>query len=407
MKILLATSKAVPSGGGIASYNQELIKALDKGNDFFLMTSANEHDVIGFKKTESLYGVDYYDFKVASNIIEIINNQKYGLIINSNSEFIAVATPFLNAPIISVSHFVNGLLADCAGYNSTYINNIIALSNYGKLYLDNKFKINDKDKVKVVYNFVHRSSNAFKKEKNEIIKIVYPGGTSVNKSFDVVMAVAYLLKRSNLNFSFYWLGNTTLPSSNLSLLGVRDIRQMIHDDDRFIITGNVKREEAEQIISSANIFLLPSRGEGCPMTLLEAMRDGCIPIVSDAHHGSRELIENSKAGFIIKQGDEKAIVSLIIDVILYHEKYYDFYNKTREFSETNLSPEIWTNHMNSIILEALTHPKRCIELDESLYNYSVSGFKKLIKKERRNKMINSALNRLKMDWLYLKWKGWR
>lgn len=407
MKILLATSMAIPSGGGIASYNQELVKSLKDGNDLYLLTAADEHNVDGYIRTDSIYGYNIYDYKFAKRLIDKINGDGYELIINSNSYFIAIAAPFLKAPIVSVAHFVNGIAADCAGYNSAYNSAIIALSYYCKTYLEKKFNIGDVDKVKVIYNFVPSSNNNFEKTKTERLKIVYPGGTSIKKSVDVVMDVVYRLKRTSLDFSFYWLGGSLLPSANFSVLRIKDIKQMIHNDPRFIITGIVPRNDAERIISSANVFLLPSRGEGCPMTLLEAMRDGCIPIVSDARHGSRELIELSKAGFVLKQGDSKSIVKLISDIINHHENFFEYYIKTKSFSEETLSLKEWVAAMNNTIFEAIKRPKNMIYLDEACYKQSAKEFKRLLKQDRRKSILYSAINRIKMDWLYLKWRGWK
>lgn len=407
MKILLATSAAAAYGGGIASYNQELIKALGDGNCFYLLASGNEHEVEGYKYTISLYGNNIYDYSFTASLIEKLNSEDFDLIINSNSDFISLAAPFIKAPIIAVAHFVNGLLADCAGHNSEYNNAIIALSYYGKEYLEKKFKIEDQHKVKVVYNFVHPEPVVIDKTNNKRLVIVFPGGTSVKKSIDVVMDVAYRLKKTKHDFLFYWLGNTKLPSANLSIFGVKDTRQMLHGDNRFVLTGNVPREDAERYISSANIFLLPSRGEGCPMTLLEAMRAGCIPIVSDAKHGSRELIEKSNAGFVTKQGDSKAIVRLIEDIIKNHSNYSEYYTITKAFSENELSPDNWSAQMQAVIKDALSKPKLTIELNEEQFKLSSEKYIGFRKQDEKNAKINSVKNRIKMDWLYLRWNGWK
>mgnify|MGYP003522199446 CR=1 FL=1 len=60
MKILLATSAAIPSGGGIAAYNQELCNLLGKEHDLFLLTDSNECNVEGYKKTYSNYGKPHF-----------------------------------------------------------------------------------------------------------------------------------------------------------------------------------------------------------------------------------------------------------------------------------------------------------------------------------------------------------
>ena len=407
MKILLATSAAIPSGGGIASYNQELLQLLGKDNEFHLLTSADEHNVEGYLSTECVYRININDYNIARLVIDKINSKQFDLIINSDSELVSISAPFLKAPIITVAHFVNGILADRAGINSEYVNTIISLSYYGKAYLEKKFGITDASKVKVVYNFVRKKCFESGKENNRKLVIVYPGGTSIKKSLDVVMDVAYRLKRTKLDFIFYWLGNTILPSANFSIFGVKDLRQMLHDDPRFVITGFVPREQSESIISSANVFLLPSRGEGCPMTLLEAMRAGCIPIVSDAKHGSRELVEKSNFGFVIKQGDSKAICSLINDIICNHDRYREYYLGTKQFSDDELSPQKWGDQMSVIIKQAVDSTRTTEIFSEFSYKTSLLKYKRLLKQDRRIAKLNSFINRVKMDWLFLKWKGWK
>ena len=381
MRILLATSAAVPSGGGIASYNQELLKAFSSDNSLYLLTDSQESNVIGFKTTQSTFGHSVTSFEYVKDLVEQINASKYDIIINSNSAFIPVISPFLNAPIVSVSHFVDGMLAYNAGYNNKYLNAIISLSEYGKEYILSKFKIADKEKVKVIYNFVHPKYSVIDKTSNPILTIVYPGGTSIKKSFDVVMQAAMMLKRTNLKFRFIWLGGTKLPSARFSLLKISDIRQILFGDDRIEIKGVVPREDAELIMSSANVFLLPSRGEGCPMTLLEAMRSGCIPIISDAKHGSLDLINMSGAGIIVPQDNYKELFKQLVDIINNHKKYSYLYDKTKEFSTTKLTPTEWKKQMEEVIFKAVSIPKIVEHLSKDAFVHSLNPYLQLIKRK--------------------------
>lgn len=407
MKILLATSAAVPVGGGIASYNQELVKAFTDDNEIHLLTASNETNVSGYTKCTTLFEKAITSYSYCRELVSQINNEHFDLIINSNSTAIAYLAPFVNAPIITVSHFVNGICADCAGYNTDFVNSIIALSNYGKQYLEDKFQITDKSKVHVIYNFVHPKDIVIEKKRTQPLIIVYPGGTSIKKSADVVMETAYRLKKSDLKFKFIWLGGTRLPSDKMSLFGISETTQMLHGDDRFELVGRVSREMAEEYMSKANIFLLPSRGEGCPMTLLEAMRVGCIPVVSDAHHGSREILEMCSCGKIVRQDDSKALFDALEDIILHHDAYSDCYDKTKEFSKESLSPYVWKEQMDAIIRFAVNKNKKTMEMSESSFNASLNGYRKLQKNDRLQMQIASALNRIKMDWLYVKWMGWK
>lgn len=402
MKILLATSMAIPSGGGIASYNQELVRLLGKDNSICLLTDADEKDVEGYETTYRTYGHSNIDFDYCSKLAARINDAGYDCIINSNSQFIPVLVPFLKPAIISVSHFVNGRLAVNAGYNAGYQNAIIALSEYGKKFLTDRFGITDTDKVKVIYNFVKTGGGPDPSKIHRTpLRIVYPGGTSIEKSVDVIQQLVYRLLASDLQFEFYWIGGTVLPSSRLTLLGLHETVNLFKPDPRLKITGKLPREESIRLIESANIFLLPSRGEGCPMTLLEAMRGGCIPVVSDARHGSRELLEQSGLGFITRQGSSSDIFDVLSEIIKDHDRYADQYEKSFRYLSEVLSQEIWAGKMESVIKEAIGNPKESLPLTKKAFAKSAKGYARLSKAERLKIMARSLLYRAKIDISYL------
>lgn len=217
MKILLATSAIIPAGGGIASYNQELISAIDPDNVIDTITEENITDAININRVISIYGKNIYSYDFCRAIIDDINGSKYDVIINSNSELVSLISPYLISPIISVSHFVNGKIAVVAGYNTQYIQKIIALSHYGKKFIEDKYQIKDKGKVSVLYNFIHLNNFQFNEGKlnPQILNLVYPGGTSVQKSFDIVMrSLRLLIRHRNLKFNFYWLGEKNFRQLN-------------------------------------------------------------------------------------------------------------------------------------------------------------------------------------------------
>ena len=402
MKILLATSKAIPKGGGIASYNQELINLLSKDHEIYLLTDSPEYNVSGYQETYSTYGHYINDIEYCKRLIQNINNANYDCIINSASAFIPVIIPFLKSKSISVSHFVNGLHALNAGYNADYHNIIIALSEYGKNYLNQKFKITNTHKIHVIYNFVKaKEYDNLSKTRNSILRIVYPGGTSISKSMDVVQDVVYKLQQSDLKFEFYWLGGTNLPVANYSLLGLKDTIDLFNKDPRIKITGLLSRQDSVDIISSANIFLLPSRLEGCPMTLLEAMRAGCIAIISDAKHGSYEIISKTHAGIITKQGSGSDIYNKILDIITNHEKYKDLYFKSREVIKLKLSEEIWRKQMNNILSNIIKTDKKYIPLNDLELSNSIKKYTRLRKIELLKSKFKSIFYRIKIDFTYI------
>ena len=405
MKILLATSRAARKGTGIPSYNYELCKALSRNHDIYLLSDADEHNVEGYIRTYSTHNNSTSDYSYAEKLISKINQAEYDCIINSSSAFIPILAPFLKAPIIGISHFINGKLAIKSAFNAEYLNGIVSLSEYGKQYLIKKFDIKDSEKIRVIYNSVEDKPVKYKnKSHNHPLRIVYPGGTSIMKSVDVIQELVYRLSASNLDFEFIWIGGTKLPIAQFSLLHLKKTPDLFKTDPRVTITGLIPQEESVDIISSANIFLLPSRGEGCPMTLLEAMREGCIPIVSDAHHGSRELLENANTGYIVKQDSSFDLFNCISKILVSPDSSADMYQTTRDFLKSNLSNTNWENQMNEFINFACKRDKKYIPLTHRSFQTSFKTLKKLYRIERIKEISRSIYYRIKLDLNYIKYK---
>lgn len=363
MKIILATSTFNLNGGGISSYAHDFVNIYKKENDIVVITGDDYS-----KQPEDHFEVFNINWKNCSiknakKTIRLIENIKPDILVNSNAYLLSIISPYINnsTKIINISHFVNGNLADIAGFNSNYVDTIVALSSFGKSYLEKRFFIYDKNKVNVVYNFMQQKVDSQSilnnKIQNNLLTIVYPGGSSLHKSPALVAKILNSLIKSDLKFKFIWLGNTFLPISWL-YRNKKTIREIIPEDKRVIFTNRLPREEAQEIIESANIFLLPSKGEGCPISLLEAMRVGTIPIVSDSKHASREIIKNGENGFIISQNDLDSFVNLIKDIIINSKEYESIYRNSLKTFVDEFNENKWKCNMDIVFMTKKNHTKR-------------------------------------------------
>lgn len=82
-----------------------------------------------------------------------------------------------------------------------------------------------------------------------------------------------------------------------------DLSERHLDAGTLTILSTVPNTEMADLYQSADVFLLASAFEGLPMSLLEAMAHGCIPVVSDIESGVPELIAEEKNGFRVPIGD--------------------------------------------------------------------------------------------------------
>ena len=383
MKILLCSSSF--GGGGITSYAHELIENYSAGNEFYVMLGSDKKSPIKNNKVKVLY-YDRSDISIQNlkKAIKIINEEiKPDIVINSFAKVISLIAPYLNNNIklITVSHSLKYIEAELAGMNNKYVDNIIALSHSGKRYISKHFSIKDTDKISVIYNFVGEHPNADEycnaKKLNKTINIVYPGGCAGSKTPELVIQVLRELQKTDLNFKFYWMGGNYIHlSRHFPFLGVNDIRDFVKSDERIVFTGKIPREEANEIISNANIFFSPSRREGCPMSLIEAMRVGAICIVSDFPIANKEIIEDGVNGYVIPHTDIQGFVKRIKDVINNHAEYIHIYDNSYKTYYEKLRYENWKRQMDEIINNPNTsHKARLKQISKAKIWFDILKFK--------------------------------
>lgn len=353
MKILLVSPTVNLNGGGISSYAQDFFKAF--GTDFDIVVVSSEDLEEGGLICEKYYRKIVLTDLSRSNallLLSLIREELPDIIVNSDSPLLAIIIPFISSEVkvISVSHFVDGLLADIAGFNGRYLNSLISLSTYGKEYLS---KWADKDKIAVIPNYYEpiEEENQFIKKENDIPVIVYPGGSSLHKNPFFVFKLVYKLLKTDLPFRFYWLGNDTLPLA--FTFKKKRISENVILDNRLVFTGRISRNDAVKIISNANIFLLPSTGEGFPISLLEAMSSGTISIVSDAKHGSLDIVKNGYNGFVISSKDPNIAFVLVKDILFNPRKYDCIYENSLKVFNEEYSCETWKRKMKEAMLTDL------------------------------------------------------
>ena len=69
------------------------------------------------------------------------------------------------------------------------------------------------------------------------------------------------------------------------------------------------RSDPERFLAEAAVFVLPSRFEGMPNALLEAMAAGLAVIVTDASPGPLEVVEPGVSGLVVPSDDPVALAA--------------------------------------------------------------------------------------------------
>jgi len=104
-----------------------------------------------------------------------------------------------------------------------------------------------------------------------------------------------------------------------------------------VIIGNpVKGKEKEDLLKRANFFVLPSKSEGFPTSVVEAISFGCIPIISDGCNFP-EIFQKNLA---IKVGsDTKSILDVLNNLENFVEKedLTNWQNNLKKYSSEDFS----------------------------------------------------------------------
>lgn len=64
--------------------------------------------------------------------------------------------------------------------------------------------------------------------------------------------------------------------------------------------GYLTQEKLAEVLAEANVFLLPSQHEGVPVSLIEGMKSGLIPVVANWSDNVSDLVIHERTGYILK-----------------------------------------------------------------------------------------------------------
>ena len=76
--------------------------------------------------------------------------------------------------------------------------------------------------------------------------------------------------------------------------------------------GSLRNDEILKLLGKCHAFVLPSSFEGLPVSLLEAMANGCVPVVSAIRSGIPELIDHGVNGLLFDIGDTRGATDALV-----------------------------------------------------------------------------------------------
>lgn len=139
------------------------------------------------------------------------------------------------------------------------------------------------------------------------------------------------------------------PDRSLCEKLVRDLG--IHDLVRFL----GKQSDLVEILSCADVFLMPSQSESFGLSALEAM--SCeVPVISTSVGGLPELVVHNQTGYIAEIGDVERMAKYAIDLLTNDAKRKMFALEGRKRAEEHFNIEKIVDQYESYYTKVLNAP---------------------------------------------------
>jgi L-malate glycosyltransferase len=327
-----------PTFGGSGVVATELGNALAKeGHNIHFITYSQPYRLEFFNENISYHEVDLmnyplfhyppYELALASKMVDVVKFEKLDLlhvhyaIPHASAAYMAkqiLKTEGINIPVITTLHGTDITLVGkdpsfepVVTFSINQSDGVTAVSE--DLKKDTLSQFNVKNDIEVIPNFI--DLKRFKKQKKEHFKkaicpnnenlIVHTSNFRKVKRVDDVVKVFYNI-RKKIPAKLLLVGDG--PERNKIENLCRELGTC--DDIRFL----GKLEAVEEVLSVADLFMMPSEKESFGLAALEAM--ACeVPVISSNAGGIPELNLHGETGFLSEIGDVEAMTKNALHIL--------------------------------------------------------------------------------------------
>ena len=184
-----------------------------------------------------------------------------------------------------------------------------ALSEEVKKTVEEVYKLSA-EKIPVIFNGVDLSNCKVKEDytKRDEFKIVHIGRFMDVKNHAMILKTFALFAKQHTDAKLQLIGDGELRKD------MEQLAQELGVENSVEFAG--LQSNVYPWLHDADIFILPSKFEGMPMTLIEAMGTG-LPIIASAVGGVPDMLTDGENAMLIKPKSEQLLASL---EMLYHDE---------------------------------------------------------------------------------------
>jgi glycosyltransferase involved in cell wall biosynthesis len=167
-------------------------------------------------------------------------------------------------------------------------------------------RFDDEVPVQVIPNGVDLNTFANPERNWESPRLLFVGRVVYQKGLDLLLDALVDLRHLDWQLDIVGDGpRRRLLAAQADRLGL---------GDRVFFKGWQPREALPEIFRRATLFVYPSRHEGMPNAVLEAMASG-LPVVATQIPGNEELVEDGRTGRLVPTEDRDALRAVLEEMI--------------------------------------------------------------------------------------------
>jgi glycosyltransferase involved in cell wall biosynthesis len=164
-----------------------------------------------------------------------------------------------------------------------------------------------------------------------------------NKNFLLLPAIDRILVEKGIEVHWTIVGTGKTKEEFGQVWGLHEnytyIRQMPNDKLLELLTGN-------------HLFILPSFNEGFPLTVVESMKAGCVPLISDWKGATAELVISGVSGYYFDPNDKQSYADRIEQIYLDRALLKFLSDNALRMANELFDPYVNTAHIEEDILQS-------------------------------------------------------
>lgn len=152
------------------------------------------------------------------------------------------------------------------------------------------------------------------------------------KGYNEIIEAIKLLKDEGIKVEVKFAG----PDYHNGIALLSAIAQKLGVEDRVFFIGGVNRSQLSQYLEESDLYVMPTRAEGLPRVIIEAMAKG-LPCITTPVSGNPELVRDR---YLVEYEDTKTLAARIKELVTnpsaYEEASKDNFERSKRYEATIL-----------------------------------------------------------------------